>query len=689
MKHARFLILAGSVGLLASVMAVPAAMASPASHAPRIMLRGSLVPALERKHPAGNVPAKATVKFDMVLKLRNAAGAKKMVREVSSPHSKMYKHFLTDKQWYARFGPTAKSVSAAEAWLRHAGFRVVSVPKTHLFVTASGSAAKVEKAFGVKLGYYMFNGHRVRLAKGTMSIPSSLGSAVSGVAGVNETLMTTSLTSTPTGTSSKPNQIAPPAAFRNPQPCGAFWGAKTDTADNASLYAPFTSPLPYDICGYVPGQIRGAYGINTAVAGGDDGSGVGVAIVDAYDSPTLEANAQKYANLNDPTHPLSSGQFFDGSSPTFTNEAECGASGWFAEQALDVEAIHGMAPGAEILFAGAQSCLDSDLLAAENVAVTSGASVVSNSWGSPLGDLLEDPGSRTAFDNTFMLADVTGVSVLFSSGDDGDNFADFGLDVPDYPSSSPFITSVGGTTLEINSSNARQAEFGWSTAKSTLCASATKNCGSATSPATPLAWQAGGGGGSSFFYSQPFYQAGVVPSALALRNKALFGNTPVRVEPDVAMDADAQSGMLIGLRQTFPHSVKYGQFKEGGTSLACPLLAGMVADADQAAGGTIGFLNPALYTAWKQTPTAFNDILPPTNPNATAVIRVDFANTINNASGFLISNRAIDYEGVETNCDGAGNCESRNVTLNAAPGFDSLTGLGSVGPNFLSALSKF
>ncbi len=289
-----------------------------------------------------------------------------------------------------------------------------------------------------------------------------------------------------------------------------------------------------------------------------------------------------------------------------------------------------------------------------------------------------------------MLADSTGVSVLFSTGDDGDNFADFGLTAPDYPASSPFDTAVGGTTLEVNKNNARQAEYGWSTAKQTLCASSTKNCGTATTPAGSLAWQAGDGAGTSYTYTQPFYQAGVVPSALALRNENLFGPTPLRVIPDMSMDADAQSGLLIGLTQTFPTSgTYYGQFKEGGTSLASPLLAGVTADADQAAGQSLGFLNPVLYKADKQTPSVFNDILAPTSPNSTAVIRVDYANTVNSSDGFLVSLRAIDYQGPETYCDGTGNCATRPVTNSPGPGYDGLTGLGSVGSKFLYYLSKF
>jgi subtilase family serine protease len=631
------------------------------------------------------------VSFGLVLGLRNASGARAFVRAVSSPGSPTFHHYLTDAQWASRFGPGKAAVAKAESWLRHQGFTIGSVPKDRLFVSASGTALKVEHAFGVKLGYYKVNGHKVRLANGTLTIPSSIAGAVSGVIGVNQYVASNGLARQ--GRSAAKVKAAqepdPPAAFRNPQPCSAFWGQKADTKDAASLYAPFTAPLPYDICGYKPSQLRGAYQLSKSVTSGDNGKGVAIAIVDAFDSPTLLADAQKYFTLNDPANPLSSSQFFDFAPATVDDQALCGGSGWRAEQSLDVEASHAMAPGADILFVGAQDCLDTSLLAALQTAVTSGASVVSDSWGDTLGDLLTDAGTKTAFDNTFMLADATGVSVLFSSGDSGDNFADFGLTVPNYPPTSPFVTAVGGTTLEVSSHQTRQAEYGWSTAKQVLCTSTTTNCGSATKPAGALAFQAGGGGGTSYTYSQPFYQAGVVPSALALRNEALFGPVPLRVEPDISMDADAQSGMLIGLTQTFPNGVRYGQFKEGGTSLASPLLAGVIADADQAAGSPLGFLNPEIYKAATVTPAAFTDILPPAQPNSAAVIRVDFANAVSSAGGFIISARAINYAGPETFCDGTGNCATRAVTLTTAPGFDGLTGIGSVGSRFIAIMSKF
>lgn len=695
MKAGRCWALAGSVSLAASMVAMTGAVAASAGPTPspsRVALHGSMAPAKARSHPAGSISANSRVSFGLTLALSDPAGAKSFVQAVSSPGSASFHKYLTDAQWLARFGPTQAELSKTESWLRQQGFTIGQVPKDRLFVPASGTAQQVQKAFGTKLGYFHVNGHKVRLADRTLTVPSQVAGAVSGVLGVNQYLATTSLArqgAAPKATKPADSEPAPPAAFANPQPCAAFWGQKTDTTDAASLYTPFKT-ASYDICGYKPAQLRGAYQLNSAVSSGNDGSGVTVAIVDAYDSPTLLKDAQKYFKMNDPAHPLSSGQFFNAAPATVDDVAECDGSGWFPEQALDVESSHAMAPGANILYVGAQDCQDTSLLSAVQTAVTSGASVVSDSWGDTLGDLLADSGTKTAFDNTFMLADATGVSVLFSSGDSGDNFADFGLAAPDYPASSPFITSVGGTTLEVNAVEGRKAEFGWSTAEQLMCTSQPKrNCGSATSPEGSLAFNSGAGGGTSFTYTQPFYQAGVVPDSLALRNENLFGPVPLRVEPDIAMDADAQSGMLIGLTEAFPHSVRFGEFKEGGTSLASPLMAGVIADADQAAGAPLGFINPLIYQASTTHPEAFRDIRPPAHPHTADVIRVDFANTVNATDGFNVSLRAINYAGKETFCDGTGNCASRKVTLTTTPGFDSITGVGSVGSRFLQVMSKF
>ncbi|HTW19178.1 MAG TPA: S53 family peptidase [Mycobacteriales bacterium] len=677
----------------ASVAAVGIPTASAAGAVHRADLRGSMSSAVARSKPAGKIAASSRVKFDLTLQVRHAAAERALARAVSSPGNKQYHHYITDAQWLSRFGPTTAAVSRAESWLRKQGFTVGKVANTRLFIPASGTAKQVEKAFATGLGLYKVQGHKVRLATKTLSIPTSLSGTVAGVVGVNQYRNTPDLSRVSKATAhgnakSSDSEPAPPTGFRNPKPCSAYWGQQTDTADSSSLYAPYTGHA-YDICGYSPYQLRGGYGIQKDLKNGIDGSGVTIAIVDAYDSPTLLADAQHYYSLNDAAHQIKSSQFTNIEPASVGNEDECAASGWYDEQSLDVESSHAMAPGANIEYVGADDCFDSSLLAALTTAITSGASVVSDSWGDTLGDLLEDADAKTAFDNAFVMAEATGVSVLFSSGDDGDNFADFGLNVPDYPPTSPYVTAVGGTSLEVGANDSRMAEYGWSTAKQTLCVSSTTNCGSATSPAGALAFQAGGGGGTSYYYTQPYYQAGVVPAALALRNENIFGPQPLRVEPDISMDGDAQTGMLIGLTQTFGDGVHYGQFKEGGTSLASPLLAGVIADTDQASGVSEGFMNPTLYKAYGETESAFNDIVPPANADAASVIRVDYANTMNSEDGYVVSLRVLDYEGSETYCDATGNCATRPVTLSTAPGFDSLTGLGTAGPSFVQEISKF
>jgi hypothetical protein len=68
-------------------------------------------------------------------------------------------------------------------------------------------------------------------------------------------------------------------------------------------------------------------------------------------------------------------------------------------------------------------------------------------------------------------------------------------------------------------------------------------------------------------------------------------------------------------------------------------------------------------------------------------VRVDFADSVDNLSGYLVSLRVLTYEGVEVFCDGTGNCESRDAVLNTSAGFDSMTGIGSVGKQFIARLA--
>jgi hypothetical protein len=272
-----------------------------------------------------------------------------------------------------------------------------------------------------------------------------------------------------------------------------------------------------------------------------------------------------------------------------------------------------------------------------------------------------------------MLADTTGVSVLFSSGDTGDNFADFGLAAPNYPPSQPVRDRSRRHLAGGQQRHARAAEYGWSTGKQMLCTSnTTTNCGSATTSLTAhsATRQAAVVGRATTTRSRTTRRRWC-PSALALRNEKRCSDrcrcassrtsrwTPMR-----------QTGMLIGLTQTFPNGDVLRQFKEGGTSLASPLLAGVIADADQAAGGSLGSstrrCTRSTAAILRRSMTSFRR---PT-PTAAAVVRVNFANTVNASAEWATTSASVSSTTrcPETYCDGTGNCATRDVTLTTASG---------------------
>jgi subtilase family serine protease len=324
------------------------------------------------------------------------------------------------------------------------------------------------------------------------------------------------------------------------------------------------------------------------------------------------------------------------------------------------------------------------------------AQVITDSWGDDGGDLLDSAGSREGFDDILLMAGATGVGVQFSAGDGGDEFTTLGITAADYPPSSPYATAVGGTSLEVSKNDTRKAELGWSTAKSILCTplleeAGLPGCESSTQetwlPPAPGAYDYGGGGGTSYEYAEPWYQEGVVPEVLAERNTAITGIAN-RVEPDISMDADPTTGMLVGETQEFPNGTYYDQYRIGGTSLSSPLFAGVMADADQAAGTALGFVNPLLYklaASPASAASAFYDIVP---RHKTALARVDYLNDVGPEEGTLTSVRVLNYEGPEEFCSGTGDCTTQNVALNVGRRFDSMTGIGSPGSGLLAALAN-
>jgi len=681
MRHRKQAPLAWSTAVIAALaIAAPAAVASPG-----VALRDSQSPAAARTPSVGSVPGATRMDFEVDLKLTDQAGAEALAQAVATPGNAAYGHYLTPAQWEARFSPTAGDVAQVRSFLTRSGLAAGAVSADRTAITVSGTAQQVEHAFGTSLSYHRVQGARRLLADRALSVPASIAGIVGGVTGVNQTVATPDNTLGGPAASPQASANAPqPPGFRVGPPCGTYSGQRIDFG--LPQFPGYNADPPWAVCGYTGPQFRSAYHLS----GSANGAGVTVAIVDAYASPTLLSDAHQFAALNDPSNPLKASQFSELLAGNFNLQGICEANGWYGEETLDVEAVHDTAPGANILVGAARNCLTTGLNNTLRRIVDGHlASVISNSYGDDGGDVLDSADDRQSTDNILLMADATGVSVMFSSGDDGDEFTTVGAVAADYPASSPYATAVGGTTLQIGSAGQRIGEFGWSTGRAWYCngTAASAAVGICTSdqlgtwlPVDPTLPSGGGGGGTSVVYPQPAWQKGVVPAALSQRN----GSAPMRVEPDISMEGDPATGMLVGETQTFPEGVHYDQYRIGGTSVASPLMAGVVARADQLAGRSLGFLNPKLYAQYGST-AALDDV----TATHQVMSRSDFANSLDSSEGFLFSSRVIDYQGQEEFCDLSTNqCSTRQVALSATPGYDSMTGLGSPGPSFVPALSQ-
>lgn len=203
--------------------------------------------------------------------------------------------------------------------------------------------------------------------------------------------------------------------------------------------------------GYIPSQIKTAYGINQLTA---TGNGQTIAIVDAYGSPTITNDLSVFCQqFSLPAANLTIA--YPGGKPRNN-------SGWALETSLDVEWAHSIAPDAKILLVVAKSASTSDLLTAIDYATSQGAQVVSNSWGG------SEFSSEASYESHFQ---HSGTVYVASSGDSGSGV--------EWPAASLNVLAVGGTTLNVDSNGNYVSETAWS----------------------------GSGGGLSAYMSMPSYQS--------------------------------------------------------------------------------------------------------------------------------------------------------------------------------------
>jgi len=330
-------------------------------------------------------------------------------------------------------------------------------------------------------------------------------------------------------------------AAAKPGTFSCFALRRTDIKQSAHAQTSATAPA-----GYGPADLQGAYSLPS-----DGGSGQTVAIVDAYDDPTAEADLAVYRQQYGLPACTSANGCFSKVDQTGGAQYPPANGSWDGEISLDLDMVSAAAPNAHILLVEATDDSEDNLGAAVDEAVALGAEFVSNSYGSTYTSTPgsgEDPSETTTLDAYY---NHPGVAVIASSGDSGYGVA--------YPAASQYVTSVGGTSLTLNSGSAR----GWS----------------------ETAW-AGAGSGCSIYEPKPTFQH---DTGCANRTVA-----------DVSAVADPATGVAV-----YESGVGWGVY--GGTSVASPIIAGVYADAGSPAAGT--YPNSYPYAAG----TGLNDVTSGTN----------------------------------------------------------------------------
>ena len=400
-----------AVAILASGSAI-ASLGTAHAATGNAVLKGSIPAWANSKNLVGTADPGGDVGFRVYLGWSNDSAVQALASAVSDPSSSSYRKFLTPAQFRQEFAPSQAQVGAVQSWLKSQGFSVEYTPQNNHYVSAEGTVAQAEAAFGTTFGEYSVGGLTVRSPESDVTIPDSLSGMVSGVVGLDDSAQFVVTDHTPGATNAPP-----PAAFVNAPPCSTYWGRRrlpgspTRTARARCPTRPAGTPRA---------QVKGAYGLSQTPY---DGSGQTVAIIDAYASPTIAADANQWsANRGLPQ--FKANQFTQVVAPGTYHHPESGGKnkqdpqGWYGEETLDVEAVHGMAPGANIVYVGAPNNFQ-DLDAALNYVVDKDvAPIVTNSYGFDT-ELLA-PGFIKPQEDTIMQGVIEGIGIYFSSGDNSD-----------------------------------------------------------------------------------------------------------------------------------------------------------------------------------------------------------------------------------------------------------------------------
>jgi len=639
-------------------------------------------PAVEKAADLGPADAAEELKLTVYLNLHNQAAFDKAVDELYNAESPTYHQWMTDED-IAKFAPSAAELKAVQQELEKHGLTIIS--SDQYSVRVRGTVAKVEAAFQTQLHKLSLNGKTVRAHIQDAKLTGTAGSLVASVVGLDQH-------------TAKPlfKRVADPRTGSAPPPVklstvlasGGGLGAYVyDTCLQPPAEATYLTPgasLPvgvyfgnvynlFDsqnrICDFTPAQLQAHYGLTAAYKAGLTGAGQTIVLLEAYGYPTLEADANAFFKLAG--LPALTSSNFEIVYPDGKPNPILGVlAGWDVEIALDVQWAHSMAPGAKIVVVASYGQDNEDFQYAMNYIIKNKiGTVVSDSWEEDL-DLLSGPQEQNSFNSILKTAAAKGISFQFSSGDGGDDGVGTPVGAAEVPSNSPYATAVGGTSILNSNTGSGFWELGWGD-DLTLIAS-----GGVLDPPEPLYFFGGAGGGESVYFAKPAWQSKLPGTG--------------RQVPDISALADPYTGVPLIVTLSGQQVLFEGV---GGTSLASPIVTGILAIATQKAGKPLGQAAPLIASL---PAGAVTDILPLSSPTNLAGTIFDsngatfyspsylFSPFIYPAQeGFISANwpfDALDAEAIAFSIDSS---------LAVTKGWDNVTGFGVPnGLTFIDAIAK-
>ncbi|MGC1781676.1 MAG: S53 family peptidase [Acidobacteriaceae bacterium] len=645
-------------------------------------VHGTVPPILAMAQDQGALGGSTMISGMSLIFRRSAAqeaDLKNLLQEQQTKGSPMYHQWLGPGQFAARYGVSQQDLAKVSAWLQSRGFAVTGIPASADRIMFSGTAARVNAAFQTQMHRYTFRGQSQWANATEVSVPQAIAGMTLRVAHLS--------TFRPL-----PHSVKRPVY-------AVQHSASAPLNPHYTLCASNASPCPAnDIVNFVaPSDIQTIYDLTGLYNASITGTGQTMAIVGQTDILQYDSDIKNFRTLsglnasNLPTQILVQNPNTGPATPS---------AGDLEEADIDVEWSGAVAKDATILYVTVgsnqnYSVFDALQYAIQNPLVnndTQFVPVISISYGGcEINDISQS--YIQVLEGSLEQANAQGQTIVAASGDSGSAACDVsgqnasgtyvgathGLAV-DYPSSSQYVTAVGGTSFSGDLSD--EAKY-WNQSNNADNGSAISYIPETTWNDTPtlaaLAPPNGtltlsaGGGGASMLFAKPSWQVGPgVPSD----GKRDVPDMALAADPNhdgyvLCTDETTNSGALTGTSScAYPvtgNEVPYfdtsgSGYVYGGTSIAAPQIAAMITLWNQEAGNTtgVGNANPIFYLTAQNTASAIHDVT--TGSNA-VVCEQGSPNCVSNGAG-----------GYVMSC------------CNAGAGYDEATGLGSVDATAMGAV---